>query len=100
MKEFENINTSLPYAEDKVYVEALVERCRTAAKAPASRRSFLPWAMGIAASVAIAAVALGLLRREPESPMDSFLSGISDNEAAMIAYVQIEDIPEFYYDNL
>ena len=100
MKEFENIGTSLPYAEDKVYVDALVERCRNAASAASPRRAFLPWAMGIAASVAIAAVSAGLILREPKSPMDSFLSGISDDEAAMIAYVQIEDIPEFYYDNL
>ena len=97
MKEFENINTSLPFKEDKAYVLSLVERSKSRAARSRRRNAVtLRWSLGIAAAITAAVVALSISFHSTKSPMDRFLSEISDEEASMIAYYQIEEIPEYY----
>ena len=108
MKEFDNIQTQLPYEESDAYVSSLVNRCKAEAlkeERPAQHR-YSPWLYSFAgAAVAAAAIVIGIFAFSPkhspveffyESPMDSFLSSISESEAAQIVDFSIDDIPEFY----
>jgi len=103
MKEFENINTSLPYSESTDYVENLLRRCKENAEGKEDVRKFVfarPFIYTLAGMAAAAAVVMGtilLTSRETiiqESPMNSFLASLTDSEAEMITDWQIEDITE------
>ena len=108
MKEFENIQTGLPYKESPEYVEQLVKRCQDAAveEAMPERRIVRPWFYGVASVAVAAAIAVGVFLWPPRSsspdlsltssPMDTFLASLSDEEAAMIVDWPIDDIPECY----
>ena len=105
MKEFENIQTGLPYKESPEYVEQLVRRCQNAAmeEATPKRRIVKTWLYGVAGLAAAAAIAVGIFLWPPKaaspdysSPIDTFLASISDEEAAMIVDWPIDDIPEYY----
>lgn len=99
MKEFSNINTGLPYIESEAYIESLLERQTAAAAEQAGaarwqtrRPLYYSFAtLAVAASVLLAV----LLPQRSKSPIDSFLASITDEEAALIAAWQIEDIPEY-----
>ena len=109
MKEFNNIQTHLPYEESDAYVSSLVNRCKAEAlkeERPAQRR-YNHWLYSFAGATvaAAAAIVIGFFVFSPkhsplenyyESPMDSFLASISDSEAAQIVDFPIDDIPEFY----
>ena len=108
MKEFENIQTGLPYQESPEYVEQLVKRCQEdvlAQEKPAGR-IVRPWLYGVASVAVAAAVAVGVILWPPRSsspdlslspsPIDTFLASLSDEEAAMIVDWPIDDIPECY----
>lgn len=101
MKEFENIETSLPYKESPEYVENLVERCaETAAQSnPASAKVVVrPWFYAFAGVAAAAIIGLGVfLFKDRRSPMDSFLASLTDEEVTLIADLPLTDIPEYYY---
>ncbi len=105
MKEFENINTQLPYTESESYVDALVER--SAKKA--GQHSPVEWkisrklvysAVGVAIAAALVLAVLIPSHKNTvpteESPMELFLASLTDSEAAMIVDCPIEDIPEYY----
>ena len=108
MKEFENIGTNLPYKESTEYVEQLVKRCKDTAirEANPNKRIIKPWFWSFTGIVAAAAVAVGVFLWPPKSsssdisitssPIDSFLASLSDEEAAMIVDLPIDDIPECY----
>ena len=108
MKEFENIQTGLPYKESPEYVEQLVKRCQKAAltQAKPAGRIVRPWFYGLASVAVAAAIAVGVFLWPPRSsspdlslsssPMDTFLASLSDEEAAMIVDWPIDDIPECY----
>ena len=108
MKEFENIQTGLPYKESPEYVEQLVQRCQDAAleEAKPARRTVRPWFYGVASVAVAAAIAVGIFLWTPKnaspdlalssSPIDTFLASLSDEEAAMIVDWPIDDIPECY----
>ena len=98
MKEFDEIKSSLPYREDPAYVGSLIEKCREEARNTKRASSIRPWAYGVSiAAVAATALVLGISFSSKKSPMDSFLAGISDEEAEMIVELPLEDIPEYYY---
>ena len=97
MTNFENIGKTLPYKENPAYVRDLVGRCRqralgTSAAAPA-RRAWI-WAVAAAAAILIAVVGI-TLSAPRKTPIERFLASITDEEAAMIPYYNIEDIPEY-----
>ncbi|MGN0189664.1 MAG: hypothetical protein ACI395_09140 [Candidatus Cryptobacteroides sp.] len=103
MKEFEDIRTSLPYAESREYVKGLVERCAenavsTARKRKVSTRKWTFTLGGIAAAAALM-VLLAIPMRDisGNGPIDSFLASITDEEAALIVDWQIDEIPEYSF---
>lgn len=107
MKPFDDINTVLPYKETDEYVGNLVARCSTNAvrKAQASTKSerhlHRPWLYG-AVSIAAAAIAIAVFIWRPNhsspslSPIDSFLSALSQEEIQMISDWSVDEIPEYY----
>ena len=100
MKEFDKIQTQMPYAETEAYVDELVERCGTLAKRQSdlvknNRRALYISLAGLAAAAAVV-LAVVIPGRERHSPMDNFLASISDAEADMIMDIQLDDIPEYY----
>lgn len=107
MKPFDDIKTVLPYKETDEYVRNLVARCSANAvrKAQASTKSerhlHRPWLYG-AISIAAAAIAIAVFIWRPNhnspslSPIDSFLSALSQQEIQMISDWSIDEIPEYY----
>ncbi|MGN0191761.1 MAG: hypothetical protein ACI39U_08920 [Candidatus Cryptobacteroides sp.] len=107
MKPFDEIETGLPYKESDEYVENLVARCSREAvrksqlQVSPGRHNLKPWLLG-AVSVAAAAVVIAWflwkpsIGNSPASPIDSFLSGLSEDEIQMISDWTIDEIPEFY----
>lgn len=102
MKPFADIDTGLPYVETDEYVEKLVARCSEEAMSKSKTRAFggRRW---ICAAVSIAAVSLiALFIWKPVfncsavSPIDGFLSGLSEEEIQMISDWLIDEIPEYY----
>ena len=107
MKEFENIKTGRPFKESTEYVEQLLERCTNEAmrKPRTSRLIVRPWNYGLAGAVAAAAVAVGIFVFKPKtiiessldnSPLESFLASITDDQAQQIQEGFVIDIPEYY----
>lgn len=105
MKEFDNINTTMPYKESEAYVDALVERSSKAAR----MHGRVLWRMNrtllysVSAAAVAAAVVLAVVipwRRSSiqrdGSPIENFLASITDSEAQMIVDWPVEDIPEYY----
>lgn len=105
MKPFDDINTSLPYTESEEYVERLVEKCSREAlrkpKGKTDRHYMRPWVYG-AVSIAAAAIVMAVFIWKPDnsnpasSPIDSFLSGLTQEEIQMISFWNVDEIPEYY----
>ncbi|MGN1210244.1 MAG: hypothetical protein ACI4TM_01045 [Candidatus Cryptobacteroides sp.] len=107
MKPFEDINTALPYKETDEYVGNLVARCSAEARLKSQRKPKLdrhymrPWLYG-AISIAAAAIAIAIFIWRPNhnspslSPIDSFLSALTQEELQMISDWSIDEIPEYY----
>ena len=107
MNDFNDIGKQMPYTESEDYLNRLIETSTETAIAqqqPKVRTRRIQW-IGVAASVAIV-VAIGItyvLRNTQaqvvtpttESPLDDFLCNLSDEDAQMIEYYEIEDIPEY-----
>lgn len=97
-KEFENIQTGMPYEESPLYVDALVDKCaqKVAQNTRARRSSRRPLIYSFVVAAVAAAIVLAVIlpSRIARSPIDSFLASISDEEAAMIVDWPLEDIPE------
>ena len=107
MKPFEDINTGLPYKETDEYVGDLVARCsaevvrKSQASTEAESHPNRPWLYG-AVSIAAAAIAIAVFIWRPNhnspslSPIDSFLSALSQEEIQMISEWSVDEIPEYY----
>ena len=109
MKEFEHIGKKMPYQESPEYLNQLIERTTETA----IRQSQRPKAVvrPLLRSVAAAAVAVLLVfvgvsvwsptaeqqvvQSEMASPVDDFLNSISDEEVQLLAYYDIDDVPEY-----
>lgn len=105
MKPFGDINTGLPYKETDEYVENLVARCSAEAirkskvGKKAERHSHRPW---LYVSIAAATIAVAVFIWRPDhnnhslSPIESFLSELTQEEIQMIADWSVDEIPEYY----
>ena len=92
MKDFDTIRS--PYRESPEYLDNLLERCREKALGSQERPSarVRPWLYGIAAALAIAVVAFALtLNTSRKTPMERFLAGLSDEEAATLVVYDFAD---------
>lgn len=105
MKEFENINTTMPYKESEAYVDALVERSSKAARMQGrvlrrmNRTLFYSLSVAAVAAAVVLAVVIPSHRNSFQrggSPIEIFLASITDSEAQMIVDWPVEDIPEYY----
>ena len=109
MNTFENIGKKMPYTESDDYVNALVEQTteqtlRQAARPQAKTGSLHRWAIAATVTALLGFGALTWLSpatgkqvadNEQYSPVDDFLNRLSDDEAQLLAYYEIEDIPEY-----
>lgn len=109
MKDFEHIGKQLPYREHDGYVGRLVEHAteqalsrQPKAHAVSMRRRLLTAAaaalliagIGVTAHHALTA-APPLLAEEDCGPIDEFLDSLTDEDAQLLAYYDIEEIPEY-----
>ena len=108
MKQFEEIGKSLPYTESEQYLDQLISRSaeRAIKQAPSHTIVLRRLLYSVAAAAIILLAIVGVTQfstkdtpqvaqTEQESPIDQFLDGITDEEAQMLAYYDIEDIPEY-----
>ena len=108
MKEFENIGKKMPYQESPEYLNQLIERTTETAIRQSQRpqckvRPLLRYVA--AAAVAVLLIFAGIsiwypaTEQQPlaqtESPVDDFLNNISDEEVQLLAYYDIDDVPEY-----
>ena len=109
MKEFQNIGKRMPYQESGEYVSQLISRSTEQAiseSRKAQHRPIRQWMAAAAVSVVLLAGAgITLFHTADDetiasaetaiSPIDQFLDGLTDDEAQMLAYYEIEEIPEY-----
>ena len=106
---FNDIGKKMPYQENEAYLDHLIEQAtKQAIMQGHKRRSSPRLAMIItsAAAVVLLVVGIGLTVinhgnktatpvQQVESPIDQFLSSLSDEEVAQLPYYEIEEIPEY-----
>lgn len=97
----------LPYRETDEYVSNLVERATEHAISKQTRKRPLLRKYLIAATVALLLAGAGvtyyqmapvrrqLAAQQQKSPVDDFLNSITDDEAKLLPYYEIEEIPEY-----
>ncbi len=107
MKEFQNIEKKMPFAEDKDYINNLISKSTEVAinQGKDYRKSFKMWIASAAASIVIltgigityfhSTTSADITAENTSSPIEQFLNNITDEEVQMIAYYEIEDIPEY-----
>jgi hypothetical protein len=110
MKELKNIDKRMPYTEREDYVQQLISQTteRTISLSKHRTITLRRYRMtAIAAAVAALLVITGLSvvnspteqpvaqNKEVVSPMDEFLSSISDEEAQLLASYTVETVPEY-----
>ncbi len=110
MKDFETLGKRMPYAESDEYLSSLIERTTETAiqRARKPRTTLRPaFRMAVAAAVAALLVFVGITLWNPmttapqvaqaatESPVDDFLNNISDEDAQLLAYYEVEDIQNY-----
>lgn len=127
MKQFDDIQKRMPYAESEDYLNRLVEQSTERAiqqsTLPKARMHDLrPLITSIAAAVALLlvvaitqwrpaskplaeaelsqdSIALAadntLLANASDGPIDEFLNALSDDEAQLLSYYDIDDMPEY-----
>lgn len=115
MKDFENIGKRMPYAESDDYVSQLVERTTEKALHRQGRARTVSLRVRLLAAAAVVLLLAGIgityynkvavpLPQQPQvaedtsGPIDDFLNSLSDEDAQLLAYYDIEEIPE-YEDN-
>ncbi len=113
MKDFENIGKRMPYTEDKDYVSNLISQATETAlqKQPKAKTVSLKtkW-MAAAAAVMVLLTGAGVtyhlqtaetvqpvVAESTASPVDDFLDSLSDEDVQLLAYYEIEEIPEEAY---
>lgn len=97
MTTFEEMKGEMPYKESPGYVRELVGRCKeTALRTPVASQGRRTWLWSIAAAAAIVVAVVGIALSVPRrTPIERFLAGITDEEAAMITCYNLEEIPEY-----
>lgn len=108
MKDLNNIK--MPYAESEQYLNQLIERATESAirQQPKAQVRNLRSVLAAAAAIALLIAGAGityhlhstsaepLMAQQTASPLDSFLDSLSDDEAELLAYYDIDDdIPEY-----
>lgn len=99
MKTLEDINKRMPFGESNEYVASLVSQATENAIAGKRSRNRFPF-MKMAASIAIIFTLGGAgwmflhndSATQSQSPLDSFLCQITDEEAEQIMYYDIEEL--------
>lgn len=106
MKDFEHIGKQMPYRETEDYLQTLINHStETALNQSHHRRPTLGRPVRLAAAAAIAALlvvtAIAIYpssgtqqtaQVETASPLDQFLGSITDEEAQLLAYYEVEDM--------
>lgn len=110
MKDLLNdIGKKMPYTESQEYLDGLIDRTtEQAVKQHVVTRSRRRWGVMVAsaAAVALLLVSIGLtvmnnesqrpdVTLQTQSPIDEFLSSLTDEEVAQLPYIEIEEIPEY-----
>ncbi len=124
MKQFEDIQKKMPYAESEDYLDRLVQKATEEAirkgKQPATKMRSIYTVVATAAAVLLLfTVGITQFRShddqiatiqqetstliadnssvstEEPGPIDEFLNNLSDEEAQLLAYYEMEDIPEY-----
>ncbi|MBQ2208504.1 MAG: hypothetical protein II404_00890 [Prevotella sp.] len=115
MKDFENIGKRMPYAESDDYVSLLVERTTEKALHQQGRAKTISLRVRLVAAAAVILLLAGIgityynkvttplspqtqVAENTTGPIDDFLNSLSDEDAQLLAYYDIEEIPE-YEDN-
>ncbi len=113
MKNFENIGKRMPYAEEKDYVKQLIDHATETAlhQQPKAKTLSLraKW-MAAAAAVLVLLTGAGItyhfhateatqpvVAENIPGPIDDFLDSLSDEDVQLLAYYEIEEIPEEAY---
>ena len=114
MKEpFETIGKKLPYHETEEYLNGLIDKAtEQAISRQSSTKSRRHTGLMMVATAAAVALIIGVgvtlhhhgswhttALHPSDSPLDEFLSTLSDEEAAQLTYYEIEEIPEYYSIN-
>ena len=121
MKELQNIGKKMPYRESQEYLDELIARTteqaiRQGHRPKATVRPLVKYAVAaaIVALLVFAGITLWSPSQQPvvaelltdtiatstteiegEGPIDEFLDGISDDDAQLLAYYEIEDEVEY-----
>ena len=110
MKDILNdIGKKMPYSESQEYLDGLIDRAtEQAVKQLVVTRSRRRWGVMVAsaAAVALLLVSIGLsvmnnesqrpdVTLQTQSPIDEFLSSLTDEEVDQLPYIEIEEIPEY-----
>ena len=108
MKDFETIGKKMPFAENEEYVRQLVsDVTEKAIHQPRAKVVALRTWLAAAAAVILLLAGIGityynkvsandsLVAENTEAPVEQFLNGLSDEEVQLLAYYEIEEIPEY-----
>lgn len=108
MKEFQNIGKRMPYAESDEYLSQLLSRAteKAISQPTATKRTTRTWLAAAAIATLLAGAGISNLQRLPnttcpppasleESPIEQFLNELSDDDVQLLAYYDIEEIPEY-----
>ncbi len=108
MKEFQDIEKKMPFVESKDYINNLISKSTDVAISQgekAHKSSVRMWVASAAASIVIltgigityfhSTTPADIIAENTSSPIEQFLNNITDEEVQMIAYYEIEDIPEY-----
>ncbi|MBO4380152.1 MAG: hypothetical protein J5784_04035 [Muribaculaceae bacterium] len=108
MNEFDKIGQDMPYTESDDYLDNLISSAtENAIEKNRSKGTIAKWTIAslAAASVAVLVVvgvklfndqpAQPVVAHENVSPIDEFLDGLNDDDAQLLAYYEVEDVPEY-----
>ena len=110
MKDILNdIGKKMPYSESEEYLDGLIDRATEQAVkqhvvARGKRRRGVMAASAAAVALLLVSIGLTVMNNESQrpdvtlqtqSPIDEFLSSLTDEEVAQLPYIEIEEIPEY-----
>ena len=108
MSHFDNIGKRLPYTESEPYLDALTQRApdNAIAHQRAATHRNRRWLYTAAAAIALAiAATAGIMKffmvpttdtiQQTDGPLAEFLDGLSDDDALLLAYYDIDDLPDY-----
>ncbi len=107
MKVFENIGKRMPFSESEDYVRQLVDNAtEKALQQPKAKTVSMHKMLAAAAVIIVLLAGIGityfdkiatndsLTAKHSEAPIEQFLNGLTDDEVQLLAYYDIEEIPE------